>query len=73
MSKDKAIQVRVEADFKEEVEAILSELGLSTSQAVGMFLKQVKILKGLPFDVRLPHKPNKLTIILLVSSFGSGQ
>jgi DNA-damage-inducible protein J len=68
MNKDKAIQVRVEADFKEEVEAILSNLGLSTSQAVAIFLKQVKMHKGLPFEVRLPHEPNEATKEVLKKS-----
>jgi addiction module RelB/DinJ family antitoxin len=38
------------------VEATLSQLGLSTSEAINVFLRRV-ILKGVwPFDVQLPNK-----------------
>ena len=61
MSKTKLIQTRVEEEVKEEVEKILSELGLSTSQAISIFLNQVRINKGLPFEVKLRKEPNELT------------
>ena len=38
----------------ERAENILSELGLSMSEAVSIFLAQVVLLEGLPFGVALP-------------------
>jgi len=31
-------------------------LGISTTEAINLFLSQVKLRKGLPFDVRIPNK-----------------
>lgn len=46
------------AGSKEEVEKVLDELGLSMSNAVGMFLRQVILQRGIPFDAKLPgNKP----------------
>ena len=50
------IVVRVEPDLKSDAEKVLSKLGISTSEAVNMFLSQVRLRKGLPFDVKIPNK-----------------
>lgn len=55
MAKTKTITVRVDPDLKEDVEGILEELGLTTSQAIVLFYRQVQFHQGLPFDVRLPN------------------
>ncbi len=55
------IQVRISEADKKEVEAIFNELGLSTTQAVKLFFKQVQIHQGLPFEVKL-RKFNKETL-----------
>jgi len=48
------IHARIEPALKQEAEAILKQLGLSTTQAVTLFLQQVKMRKGLPFEVKIP-------------------
>ena len=49
---------RVEPEVKEQAESILNQLGIPMSNAVGMFLKQVVIHRGIPFDIKLPaNKP----------------
>ncbi len=45
---------RVDPDTKEQAEAILNQLGIPMSNAIGMFLKQVVMRRGIPFDMRLP-------------------
>lgn len=55
-TKDKLIQVRVEGSLKSEVEAILKQLGLTTSEAVYLFLNKVKLVRGLPFEVKIPNQ-----------------
>ena len=50
------IQVRVDRDLKNEMDEIFDSLGLDTSTAIRMFLKQVERKRGLPFDVTLPSK-----------------
>ena len=44
------IYTRVDPDTKEH----LSQLGIPMSNAVGMFLKQVVIQRGIPFEMKLP-------------------
>jgi len=56
MAKTTNIYVRLEPGLKEEAEAILAQLGIPVSNAVNIFLKQVVMQRGLPFDVKLPAK-----------------
>jgi len=56
MSKSESVRVRIEPDLKHDVENILRELGLSASQAISLFYNQVKLRKGLPFEVKIPNK-----------------
>ena len=54
-TKTEAIRARVEPQLKHEAEAILKALGLSATDAITMFYRQVTLRRGLPFDVRLPN------------------
>jgi len=54
VSKSTNLYIRVEPDVKENAETILTQLGIPMSNAVGMFLKQVILRRGMPFDVTLP-------------------
>ena len=54
MARTANVSVRVEPDIKEQAEQILDCLGIPMSNAVSMFLRQVVLQKGIPFDVKLP-------------------
>jgi len=54
VSKSTNLYIRVEPDDKKNAETILAQLGVPMSNAVGMFLKQVILCRGLPFNVTLP-------------------
>jgi len=56
MAKSAMIRARVEPDLKKEVEDIFSKLGLSTTEAISLFYHQVKLLRGIPFDIRIPNE-----------------
>ena len=56
MSKTSTIRARIEPDLKGNVEHIFQQLGLTTTQAITLFYKQVELKKGLPFDVVIPNK-----------------
>ena len=45
---------RVEPDLKEQAEQVLNQLGIPMSNAVGMFLKQIVLQRGIPFEMKLP-------------------
>ena len=49
------IRARVEPDLKRQAEELFSELGLSATEAITLFYKQVTVHRGLPFDVRMPN------------------
>ncbi|MBA4379919.1 MAG: type II toxin-antitoxin system antitoxin, RelB/DinJ family [Anaerolinea sp.] len=56
MNKSAMIRARVDPVLKTEVESVLEELGLSATQAITLFYRQVKLNRGLPFDVRIPNE-----------------
>ncbi len=56
MALDATVRARVDAKLKEETEKIFSEIGLSTSQAINMFLKSVKRERGIPFELKIPNE-----------------
>jgi len=47
------IRARVDELEKLECESIFKSLGLTTSEAVRLFIRQVNIVKGLPFELKL--------------------
>ena len=49
-----SVYTRVDPETKEQAELILAELGIPMSNAIGMFLKQVVIQRGIPFELKLP-------------------
>lgn len=58
MSRTSTVYARVEPEVKEQAEEVLNELGIPMSNAVGMFLKQVVLHHGIPFEVKIPiEKP----------------
>ena len=57
MSKSANLSVRIDYEVKKEAEQILNCLGLTMASAVNMFLKQVIINRGLPFEVKMPDLP----------------
>ena len=54
MAKTETLYIRVNEKVKSNAEETLSRLGISISEAVNMFLCQVELTGGLPFEVKLP-------------------
>ena len=55
MAKTANLYARIEPDVKEQAENILSALGISASNAINMFYKQIILQRGLPFEVKIPE------------------
>ena len=55
MNRTTTIRARIEPSLKSEVKDILSQLGLTASETVQLLYRQIKLQRGLPFDVRLPN------------------
>ena len=56
MSKHVHVKVQLESQLKDDAEKILNSLGVSIGEAVAIFLNQVVLQKGFPFDVRIPNE-----------------
>jgi len=55
MPKTGIISARVDPKLKRNAEEVFKELGLTTTQAITLFYKQVELERGLPFAVRVPN------------------
>lgn len=55
MARTSNVFARVEPEIKEQAEQVLECLGISMSNAVSMFLRQVVLQRGIPFEVKLPQ------------------
>ena len=59
--KSSNVAARVEPEIKREAEAILAKLGLSASNGINMFYRQIILWNGLPFRPSVPvNKPTSL-------------
>lgn len=47
------ICIKLDDKTKGEVEAVLDEIGLSTSEAIRIYLKQIALKKAIPFRIDL--------------------
>ena len=58
MARTSNIFVRIEPEIKEQAEQVLDQLGIPMSNAIGLFLRQVVLQRGIPFHIKLPdNKP----------------
>lgn len=55
MAEQVLIQFRADKALKQEVTEIYESLGLDLPTALRMFMKKSKVVRGVPFDVRLPE------------------
>lgn len=53
------IHARIDSRLKCEVEKVFRSLGINTSDAIRMFLTQVTLKKGIPFEVKIPNKETR--------------
>lgn len=56
MAKTEMVHARIDPRLKKSAEAIFSRIGLSTTDAIRLFLTQVEIYHGLPFPVATPTR-----------------
>lgn len=59
-----SINVRVDAELKQQAESLFSDLGLTMSSAITMFLKSAVGHDGIPFEVKR-CSPNPSTVAAL--------
>jgi DNA-damage-inducible protein J len=78
MLKSATISARVKPELKASAEKIFDELGLTSTEAITLFLKQVELHRGLTFNIRLPgynadtqHAIKEATVGTDIKSFNS--
>jgi DNA-damage-inducible protein J len=59
MAKTAVISARIDPALKRDAEQVFRELGLTTSQAITLFYRQVDLQRGLPFSIKIPNEVTK--------------
>jgi DNA-damage-inducible protein J len=62
MGKTGYVTARIEPKLKAQAARVLAAVGVSTTDAITMFLRQVVLRNGLPFEVRVPNAETKQAI-----------
>ena len=60
--KTAVIHARIEPQTKEKAEEILRNLGLTPTEAIRIFYKQISLRGGLPFPVEIPNRLTASTL-----------
>ena len=55
-SKTATARALISPEVKQEAEVILKELGLSVSNSIELFYRQIIAHRGLPFDLKIPNE-----------------
>ncbi len=56
------VRARIEPELKNEVENIFNQIGLNATEAITAFYRNVKLFRGIPFELRLPNETTLKTI-----------
>jgi DNA-damage-inducible protein J len=56
MAKSAVIQTRIDPDIKNKAQNIFNKLNISMSEAISIFLTQVTLKRGIPFEITLPNE-----------------
>jgi DNA-damage-inducible protein J len=62
LAKETFVRARVDLRLKRDTEKILGGLGLTTAEAIRIYLHQIRLHKGLPFDLRLQEDNSDLLL-----------
>ncbi|MEA3468465.1 MAG: type II toxin-antitoxin system RelB/DinJ family antitoxin [Thermodesulfobacteriota bacterium] len=65
MIKTATIQTRVDPVVKKNAQEVLNKLNITMSEAISMYLSQITLHQGIPFELRIP---NDLTAKTLTES-----
>jgi len=62
MNKSSTIQARIDPSVKKKAQRIFNKLNISMSEAISLFLTQVSLNKGIPFEIKIPNKLTEETL-----------
>ena len=55
MANSTTIQTRIDPKTKKQAKKILDTLGLTMSEAISAYLRQIVLHKGIPFKLKIPN------------------
>ena len=61
-TKTATIQTRVDPIVKEQAQKILRKLNITMSEAISMYLAQIALHQGIPFELKIPNKLTATTM-----------
>lgn len=73
MQKSEIVHTRISPETKNACEQIFNKLGITTSYAITMFLNQVALRKGFPFEIALPENEDLVEFAINTSSVDAGE
>ena len=56
MARTAVIQARIDPAVKEQAQKVLETLHISMSEAISLYLTQVALHRGIPFEIRIPNR-----------------
>ena len=62
MAKTATIQTRVDPVVKKNAQLILKKLNISMSEAISMYLSQITLHNGIPFEIKIPNEVTAKTL-----------
>lgn len=65
MEKSATLNLRVNPTVKQRAEEVLSRLGIPMSTAIDMYLNQISLTGGIPFNITLPKVPTSVNADLM--------
>lgn len=62
MARTATIQARIDPEVKSKAQRVLNALNISMSEAISIYLTQVTLHNGIPFDVKIPNELTAATL-----------
>ena len=60
--KTAVVHARLEPQIKQKAEGVLNRLGISPTEAIRIFYRQISLRNGLPFAVEIPNARTAVTL-----------
>lgn len=68
MAKTETVHTRVTQEIKEQADKIYAKIGLTTSQAISLFLTATINNNGLPFELKVPEEDEDLKFAISIAT-----
>ncbi|KPK96245.1 hypothetical protein AMJ80_01100 [bacterium SM23_31] len=62
MPKNATIQARIDPKVKKKAKEVFGKLNITMSEAISIFLTQVSLNNGIPFEIKIPNKLTAKTL-----------